>query len=127
MPVEVRRLTGEPIIHARFSGHVEEQDVLQMFKLSSELAQDIPGRVYRITETRNIELSFEELLRIVRRMGATTAGATSDPRFRAILVGTQTETHTLSEKAAQDGINIPLFESVDQALNYLRWQIQAEH
>jgi hypothetical protein len=127
MPVEVRRLTGEPIIHARFTGYVEEKDVLQMFKLSSELARDITGRVYRITETRDILISFEELMRIVKRMGVNTAGATADPRFRAILVGSQEETRVLSQEATQKGLDVPLFDSLDQALNYLRWQIQTEH
>jgi hypothetical protein len=98
-----------------------------MFKLSSELAQDITGRVYRITETRDILISFEELMRIVKRMGVSTAGATADPRFRAILVGSQEETRVLSQEAAQKGLDVPLFDSLDQALNYLRWQIQTEH
>ncbi|MBI5958011.1 MAG: hypothetical protein HY866_04705 [Chloroflexi bacterium] len=128
MPVDVKRLDGEPIIYAQFSGNVDEQDVLHMFQKSQELAQDISGRVYRITETNNIEVSFEELMRIIKRMAARNiAGATADPRFKAVLVGTQEETQFLSENAQKGGMDVPLFESLDQALGYLRWQIQTEN
>jgi hypothetical protein len=128
MSIDVRRLNGEPIVYAHFTGYVSEQDILQMFRKSVELTQDVPGRVYRITEMNDIEMPFDEMLRILKRMGAaSTPGATADARFTAVLVGNQEETYSLSENAAKSGMNVPLFENYDEALNYLRWQIHTEN
>lgn len=128
MSISVKKLVGEPIIHAQFTGHVDDQDLLQMFQRSQELARDIQGRVYRITEMSNVEMSHEEMMRILKAMASrSVAGGTSDPRFRAVLVGTQLEAHSLSENAQQSGMDVPLFDSYEKALGYLRWQIHAEN
>jgi hypothetical protein len=128
MPVNVKRLVGEPIIYAQFTGYVTEHDVLQTFEQSLDLASDIRGRIYRITETNDIELSFDELMLIIQRMGARNlAGATADPRFTDVLVGTQEATRSISENAQKQGIRLPLFDNFDEALSYIRWQIHAEN
>ncbi len=128
MTVDVRRLAGEPIVYAQLTGYVDEHDILQMFHDSVELTQDVLGRIYRITEMNGVELPYDEMLRILKRMGAAnTPGATADARFTAVLVGGQEEVYALSENAQKFGMNVPIFDDFDEALNYLRWQIHTEN
>lgn len=126
MPVQVTRLLGEPIIHAVLTGFVGEAEVLEMFRLSAELARDMPGKVYRVTETRDPQTSFSEMVFILRDLSNGQPGSTSDPRFVGVLAGVDESTRFVAESSHQrqyGHANIPLFGSVDDALAYLRERI----
>jgi hypothetical protein len=126
MPVQVTRLPGEPIIHAVLTGFVGEAEVLEMFRLSAKLAQDMPGTVYRVTETRNPQTSFSDMVLILRDLSENHPGSTSDPRFVGVLAGVDEATRFVAESSQQQQygqVSVPLFGSADEALAYLRKKI----
>lgn len=124
MPVQVTRLSDEPILHALFTGTIIEQDLLYMFAQSLALTEDMPdSQIYRITEARDPDINFTEVMLILRDMSDGSAGSTTDPRFQPVLVGTDENMELIATASFQEQyghMDLLLFGSFDDALAYVR-------
>jgi hypothetical protein len=129
MPFEVERLPEEPIILATLSGDVDADDLRLVFVRSAELMADIEGSVYRITDVREVSVSFPDLLKIVAEGAKHATGTSTDPRVKVCLVGT----HVMGKlyidmlrKQSSGAVSIPMRRSMETALESVRIQIENE-
>jgi hypothetical protein len=127
LPIRVSKLPNEPIIHALFTGKVRSDDVAEVFRFSSELAQDMPDpHIYRISEARDTDISFVDIMFILREMAQKQAGGSADPRFVPVLVGTSEDIQMIAQGSTQEQygkLSLPLFPTYDEALTWVRQQI----
>lgn len=129
MPVQITRLDGEPIIHCLVTGKASATDIAVMFARCAELSADIAGRVYRVTEIRDITTSFYDVMLVLRQMSDGRPGSTTDPRFFGVMVGDDEVVRLIAASSQQEQygrMNVPLFSSVDDALAFIRAKMAAE-
>ncbi|HEC22198.1 MAG TPA: hypothetical protein ENI95_04705 [Chloroflexi bacterium] len=127
MSFTMQRLPDEPIlIVTRFDA--VPSDLPDIFRLSLELKKEIEGTVYRIHDLSRIDLDFSTMVEGMANASAKCEGSMRDSRFRDILVGSH-ELIQLASAAFQQkqygGLTIPLFESLEEAVEYARLQIGA--
>lgn len=96
-----------------------------MYEQSGRLAQDIPGAVYRISDTREATTSLMEILRIAREAAGDMPGSTSDPRIHVIFVGTNQATRMMVDVMRQPhfvGKQFAIFRSMEEALESIEYE-----
>jgi hypothetical protein len=119
-------LTDEPIIIATGKGLLSVQDFADMFKESAELLQGVEGTIYRISDFREASSSFMDLIRMSQLASKGGEGTTTDPRIKAILVGTNqwvSLARTIFEQPQYSAMRLPTLENLEDALAYVRTQI----
>ncbi len=125
MSFTVQRLPNEPIlIITRFDA--TPSDLPQIFQQSLELSEDIEGTVYRIHDISRINPDFGTMVMGMANASEKREGSMRDPRFQDILVGSHELIRLASAAFQQEqygGLTIPLFESLEEALDYARKQI----
>jgi hypothetical protein len=123
MPITVKRIPGEPIIIAKFTGELAAADVVEMFTRSVEIAKDIEGTVYRISDVQELEATFTETMKTVQVAVKGMAGSTNDPRIYVMFVGS-TQWVAFYRNALQTrefgGVHLPVFASEEAALEHIR-------
>jgi hypothetical protein len=125
MGITVERIPGEPILVATLSGDVTADHVRSMFERSAKLAEQIEGRVYRITDLSAIKTKFSDLVEALAQASKGQPGSSSDPRFCAVIVGDNQWSRMYSEGLKQEQYgkyNIPLVSSLEDAMDYIREQ-----
>jgi len=128
MPVRVERLPNQPIIIATYQGRISVADLLEMFRQSALLMQEIDGHVYRITDAREIETSFAEVLNMLQEAKRGTPGSTSDPNITPVMVGHDKWLSMFSEGFRQKqygGSALLTFATMEEALVYIQSLIEA--
>ena len=129
MAVKVEKLPAEPIIIATLSGDLTPEMVKDMFAQSAKLVDEIGGRVYRITDIRLTDISFPDLVVVLADCSHGQPGSPADPRIRGMLVGTHGWSHFFADSIQQEqygGLNIPIFEDMDQAMAYIHEDMALE-
>lgn len=129
MPVHVTRVEGEPILIATFTGKVTVEDVREMFRQSLPLMEGVSGHIYRITDARETDTTFSDLVFILSQAGQGGGpGSTLDPRISPALVGSNQWVKMLASSLGQQqygSLKVPLYETLEEALAYAREQIAA--
>ncbi|MBA3872290.1 MAG: hypothetical protein H0X30_24370 [Anaerolineae bacterium] len=119
-------LPNEPILIATAKGLVVSQDFAEMFKESARLIDGMDQTIYRISDFREASSSFMDLIRMSQMASKGNVGTTTDPRIKAILVGS---THwvslarTIFEQPQYSAMRLPTLENMEDALVYTRTQI----
>ncbi len=129
MAVKVEQIPGQPIIIATLSGDITTQMVHDMFAQSARLVDQIGGTVYRITDIRQTEISFPELVQVLADSAKGQPGSPTDPRIRGMIVGTHGWSHFFVDSAEQDQygtMKIPIFESLEDAFASIYSQMRQE-
>lgn len=122
MPVTVEFLTDEPILVATLTGDLTVSDMRGMFIQSAQLTQDMPGPIYRITDTRLARANFMEMMQTVRAASDGTPGSSTDPKFKPIFLGTNELVRMGIDMLKQSqfgGVQIPFFNDMEDALTYI--------
>lgn len=126
MSLKVERLQQESIVLATLTGTVTPELITEMYAQSAALADEIGGHVYRITDVRECDISFSDLLLALAEASEGQPGSPTDPRITGMLVGTNQMSLMFSKSAEQDqyhNMNIPHFNEMDQAMAYIREQM----
>ncbi len=126
MGFSIELLPNEPIIITTASGKLSAQDFADMFARSRKLLQGMAGPIYRISDFREATSSFMDLLRMAQIASKGDEGTTSDPRIKAVLVGTNQWVNLARTIVAQPqyaAMNFPTFETFEEALQYARAQL----
>jgi hypothetical protein len=133
MPFNVERLGSESIIVLTISGAFGASSDLHEYKAAiakiGQLAAEIPGSVYRITDASAAQIGFGELVQALGEARSGEKGSVSDPRMKSVFVATHELVQLAGEslRQAQYGqLDIKLCESLDQAIAYAREQLAAE-
>jgi hypothetical protein len=91
------------------------------------LINTIEGDVYRITDMRELNITFAQMVdRIAQEGKARAAGAMSDERIKGIVVGSHDMVRFGTQAVSQQqygGLKVPLFETLNEALTYARTEI----
>lgn len=127
MSVTVELLPGEPILVATLVGDLNVDDMRGMFIKSALLTQDVPGPIFRITDTRLGHANFIDTLNTVRAASDGTPGSSTDPKFRPLFLGTNELVRMGVDMLKQPqfgGIKIPFFREMDDALTYIRHEMK---
>jgi hypothetical protein len=129
MAVTVERLPDEPIILAHVSGHMSMDDAKTIFARSAELMQAMSGHIFRITDVREMDTDFGEVLEMLREASQGGPGSTSDPNLSVVMVGGHALTKFFADAMSQKqfgGVAVPVFTEMDDALTYVRYKLRAE-
>jgi hypothetical protein len=120
MPATVEQLPDEPIILLTFSGVINAETVRDAFIESAALAEKIEGTVYRITDIRQGEANFRDVLGVVAQVRSRTPGSSSDPKIKGVFVGTHPLARLYADFMRQMGIQTPFFKTLEEALDYIQ-------
>lgn len=125
MPATVEKLPDEPIILVTVNGHFDIEVARGIYAEIARLAKQIEGKIYRITDLRKQTTSFSDTVQVVKEASQKLPGTTSDPRIVNIFVGRdQVSPITLNAMRKQNPDGHGVLDSVEDALQYVRWQIQ---
>lgn len=128
MPFAVDPNAAQNILVATFYPPVDvDQDHHALLAESVGRLEEGHTPLYRVLDFRSAYLNFSDM---IRWLAADTAhhlpGAALDPQVRTVLVSNSEDTDRIAEWLEQDqygGLHIPLFSSIDDALNYVSQQI----
>ncbi len=126
MGFSLELLPDEPILIATGKGVLTVQNFAEMFEESAKLLQGVEKTTYRISDFREASSSFMDLIRMSQLASKGGAGTTTDPRIKAILVGTNqwvSLARTIFEQPQYSAMRLPTLETLDDALSYVRKQI----
>ncbi len=122
-------LSDEPILITHAKGMLVVQDFAEMFAASRKMLDGAPGPIYRISDFREASSSFMDLLRMAQIASKGGEGTTSDPRIKAVLIGTNqwvSLARTIFEQPQYSAMRFPTFETLEDALLYARAQLSAQ-
>jgi hypothetical protein len=126
MPVTLERVPNEPVVIATLQGFVNIDTIKEMYSRSTDLARDIAGPWYRLTDVTNISTSFMEVLKVVREASRGLPGTSSDPNVTVVLVGTNEMAKLVADMLKQPqygALAIPIFKCMEDALDYVHIDI----
>lgn len=123
MPVTVKRLKGEPILVARMTGYITCQDIHHIYDLSNQLITDADKKIYRITDVREADSSFTEMIKCIQRPTQKHAASTEDPRVQVIFIGINNWNQFFRNTMQNRGVDIAIFMDMDKALQAVRLMI----
>ena len=114
MAVVVEKLIDEPVIVLKPDAQVTEQELVDAWFRSAELAQTIPGSTYRIVDLRST-IAPNTIAVWLRESVKAMVGAPVTPLLRVSFVGTTAAVSLASHADAETW-----FETFDDALSYIR-------
>jgi hypothetical protein len=125
MPVITSRLR-EPIIIFRLTGDCTSDEIQGLFRERLEfLKQTGYPMIYSITDTTHLTVSDERLFQFLTLAGQKRPGTAHDDRIVPLLSGGTSRAvelyRKLTVKPGYNGIVVPTFDNVDQALQFARW------
>jgi len=126
MEFTLELLPNEPILIATAKGLLAVQDFADMFGESAKLLDGIEQTIYRISDFREAHSSFIDLIRMSQLAAKGGVGTTTDPRIKAILVGTNqwvSLARTIFEQPQYSAMRLPTLENLEDALVYARTQL----
>ena len=129
MAITVSRIPNEPIIVATLDGDINAEQFKEMFIRSAEITKEIGGHVCRITDARNVGVSFGELFGIIAAASKGVPGSTTDPNVTAILLGNNQMVKLAAQAFRQKqfgGLQIPLFQRMEDALEYVYLELAGQ-
>lgn len=130
MPITYERLPDEPILIVATIGDLTVAGMQEIFARSAEIQREIGGVLYRITDNTRLDVSaqdFINIIHLVQQAGKGTPGSSADPNIRAVLVADNRWSLLFREALSQPqfgGVFLPIFETLEQALAYVRVQIR---
>ena len=119
-------LPDEPILIATGKGLLTVQDFADMFEESAKLLTGVEHTIYRISDFREATSSFMDLIGMSRLASKGNSGSTTDPRIKAILIGSSqwvSLARTIFEQPQYSAMRLPTLENLEDALVYARAQI----
>jgi hypothetical protein len=132
MAIIVDKLPDEPIIIATLVDPVELADSQRGTEFTTQVLGEIDGPVYVINDFRHAHIDFSFMVQgLVEALQKTRnkSGSIHDPRIRMVAV-TDSGMFKIAVQAAQHvqygGFDIPLFATLEDALDYVRGKIARE-
>lgn len=126
MSFEVRRLPGEPIIIVEAIPPFDRHEVDDTNERVHRLARDIDSRIFRISDVRLINVTFESIQETLAEHMSGEPGSITDPQMIPVFVGGGELSHILADGFAHrnfGGVSVFLFDDIDVALGFIRERI----
>jgi hypothetical protein len=127
--VTVEQVGDAPIIHAKITGFVDIEVLLEVYRRTAELRVNMPKYIYRITEVTDVESSFSEMMEVIREAAKRGGSSSTDPTVNVVFVGTSHWVKLFTDALRQGAFGgkiIPVFETYEAALAYVRSDIASK-
>ncbi len=129
MPVTVQKMADENIILVAYESPYKVSETTESMEVIQQIVEQAVGVTYLIVDLSRLNMTFSDM---VQGLAASTSGrqgwSVKDPRTRMVVVGAN-KLIEFGVKAVNQtqygGINIPLFDTMDEALAYVRAEITA--
>ncbi|MBZ0310044.1 MAG: hypothetical protein K8I82_28545 [Anaerolineae bacterium] len=129
MPVTAQKLTDENIIVVSYESPYRVEDTIESVETIHQIVEEATDVIYLIVDLTRLNMGFSDM---VQGLAASTSGkqgwSLKDPRTRLVVVGAN-KLIEFGVKAVNQtqygGVNIPLFDTLDEALTYVRKQVTA--
>ncbi len=129
MSLKIEKLPGEPILSLVFEGRLTTEDLRQTEQVSLDLAKDLEKPTFRISDARQMQVSFPDL--VVLLFDAAKArhnpGSLADPNFVDLIVVPPEGLVAFGTKSLgqeQYGkLNIQVFDSIEDAFAHARAEL----
>jgi hypothetical protein len=128
MPFYVKRLPNEPIVIVECVPPFERQGVDDTNHLVYLATKDIRTRVFRISDVRLLNVTFESIQETLAEHQGKQPGSITDPRMIPVFVGGGELSHILADGFQYQeygGTEVVLFSDLDMALAHIRQRIAA--
>lgn len=129
MGYTVEYLDNESIMIVRIEGDFTIEMLQNMFAETAAYI-DKNGHIYRVTDCTALELplqDFMKVLRLAQEAGKSSRGSAADPNVTAVLVGNNQWVSLYRDALRTQqggGATIPILSTIEDALMYLRLQIE---
>jgi hypothetical protein len=125
MAISVGRHPDLPVLLFTYSGAINLQDMINAYKESLYLLKPDDPLMYRVVHVESLESNFADILKMAQSSAST---APNEERPMAlIVVGHDKWTKLYLQLMSQrqfGGTAIPCFQTVEQALEYVREQTE---
>jgi len=130
MSYRVERLPDEPILVLRTGAEFSiKNDVLASAEEAMKLMAEIPeGLIYYVLDMCDLRVNFSELVSGLWQATRAT-NLLKEPRLRLVAVGSGALIELGAKAFSQaqyGGLSVPLFETMDEALAYIRQEISGQ-
>ena len=125
MPVKIDPVPDEPIVVVTFEGHIDLETVRNMFVETAIVFAKFEGNVYRIADIRTADTDFVDIVKMIKAIREGLPASSIDPRVHGIFVGQNQFARMYADMTKQmGGIPIPMFATMEDALEYAHLQLQ---
>jgi hypothetical protein len=127
MSVMVTRLPNEPILIADVHGRMDVEAVRNLFAQTAAFCNEVNDTVYQIASFLNVDASINDAARVLVEASRGARGSALDPQVKAVMVAGHNRVRLLIDLMRQKefgGAEVPVFDTVDAALAFVREQIQ---
>ncbi|MDX2161970.1 MAG: hypothetical protein SF162_11645 [bacterium] len=129
-PYSFERFPGEPILLFTFTGKIDHTTILQAFldgnPLIEAVAADGFTRIYSLLDMRGTEVTFADVIQIVRRTKEFFWEGQAVSNFQPFIIGTGAMLKLYVEIIRQEnnfGLQIPMTTTIEDALAAARKMI----
>ena len=126
MPFHVYRLEDEPIIVVEAVPPFARDEVDDTNERVHAIAQGIETRVFRVSDVRLINVTFESIQETLAEHAGGIPGSITDPQMIPVFVGGGAFSQILAdglEHPVFGGVHVLVFTDLDDALAAIREQI----
>ena len=126
MPVKIDPVSDEPIIVVTFEGHIDVDILRNMFIETAGIIAQFEGNVYRIADIRTADTDFIDIVKMIKAIREGLPASSIDPRVHGIFVGQKQAARLYADFVKQiGGAPIPIFATMEDALEYAHLQLQS--
>ena len=128
MSVSVTRLPEEPIIVVRVTEQLNLLSIRTLVRESADLCAGMSSTVYRVIDVFDADASINELARALVEAKGRTRGSVLDSQIVSVLVARPNRMRFIADLLARKefgGLDMPVYDSLDEALASLRADIAA--
>lgn len=123
----ITRLPGEPIVIAGFDLPLSQHlpDLKAFTAQCARIVDEVDGPLYRIINLVTPQIDYSDVLLFLNDIRQQRPGSTTDPRMRTVAVGTHPMIAIgVRQIRTQFGLEIPIFATLGEALDYVRWAVR---
>lgn len=124
MPVTVIRLPDEPILIATLTGDVTIDDIKNIYRQSNDLMTEDDQYIFRITDVREGNSTFPEMLKAIQIVTQEMPSSTMDTRVNVTFVGESVWVKFARDVFLKQGIKMAAFTDMETALESVRLRIE---
>ncbi len=127
MSATVEKLADESIIIVTIDGHLDAEIARDIYHQIAELTEELEPPIYRITDVRKMEITFIELMGVIKEASKNTPGTTTDERITHMFVGKDKFAMIARDVMRRiNPDNHPMMDSIEEALTYIRWKSEQD-
>lgn len=125
MPVTIERVENEPIVISTFTGRIQAEDLAAFFTELEPIIDRMEGPIYLVSYIPFVEYSADDLVALLHLAKARYIEAQSNPTQTILFVGSSALVRIYKDALTRPefgGVSIPMFDTLDAALAYIREQ-----